>query len=740
MNLEDSLRIILGFVFFFFVAVAFPVQAQDTLPEKDKPLKIGVALSGGGAKGFAHIGVLKVLEEAGIQVDVITGSSMGSIVAGLYAIGYTPARLEELAINQQWKEIVNGRPLQQYHSIFNKQYASQTLLRTPLKNGGIGLPQGVVKGHEISMLLNMLTQPYHHISDFSQLPIPFAAVATNLSTGKPAHLNHGYLPLVMQASSAFPGLLEPVSIGSESYIDATTSRSIPVSDARRLGADFIITSDVGSPVKPADSLHAFTDVINQAIRFNHVASNEKQRSLSDIIIKPDITGFSASDFNKAAQLIKIGEQAARKILPRLKALADSVNQRPNTVSPATNSPDALLIEEVIIQGGDASERHRIKKALHFRPPFRMTIAEIENIVNRMYYADLFSDISYRLPKKQQSAGHTLVIDITANNPQMLGLGARYDSEYKTALLLTGTFKRLVNPADALTAHLRLGQQLQLGGTYQLPFSLYPEAGLTIEGRAARSPIDIYNGSWQRSTAKIEQLLFSAGANLAILPDISLGAGVKAEIYNVNESLASIFTFRNTRGLLFGNLSISSNTLNRNRFASRGHKLVFKSSFSNRTWGSAETFSQYLADGRLRVPLSSSISLLSRLTLGRTYGGDDSLPLHYQYYSGGAVPLPAFTDRQYPLLGYDVQQLTNRNLRMLTLGGQLKLPKDIFMQLLWNNASLTEDWTYEINRSDFNSGFGLRFGAQTIIGPAELTLMTQEIDGPYSLRVNVSYSF
>jgi NTE family protein len=733
----QCIRIVLFSILFF--GFFLTANAQDRSPSDSAP-KIGLALSGGGAKGFAHIGVLKVLEEAGLQIDVLSGASMGSIVGGLYAIGYTPAQLEELAINHRWKKILNGRPLRQHHSIFNKPYASQTLLRTPFKNGGIGLPRGVVKGHEISMLLNNLTQPYHHISDFSRLPIPFAAVATDLSTGKPVHLNSGYLPLVMQASSTLPGLLQPVTIDSATYIDATASRNIPVTDARRLGADFIITSDVGSPVKPADSLSAFTDVVSQAIRFNHVASNEKQRRLSDIIIKPDITGFSSSDFSKAAQLIQNGERAARKILPRLKALADSIQQKPDTESPNVNSSDPLLIEEVAIQGGNASQRRWLKKALHFRPPARMTIAEIETIIDRMYYADLFSDISYRLPKKQGSDGHTLVVDIKANDPQMLGLGARYDSEYKTSLLLSGTFKRLMNPRDALTAHLRLGQQLQLGGMYQLPFSLYPEAGLTIEGRADRSLIDLYNGSEQRSTVKVEQLYFSAGANFAILSDLWVGAGVKSEVYNLNEPLANIFTFRDMRGLLLGKLSISSNTLNRSRFASRGHKLMLKSYFSNTAWGSAETFSQYLADGQLQTPLNASISLISRITLGHTYGGDGSIPLHYRYYSGGSVPPPAFKDRQFLLLGYDRQQLSARNLRMLTLGGQLNLPQDFIVQLLWNSASLTDEWTYEIDRSDFNSGIGLRLGKRTIAGPAELILATQEFDGPYSLRISVGYSF
>jgi NTE family protein len=220
----------------------------------------------------------------------------------------------------------------------------------------------------------------------------------------------------------------------------------------------------------------------------------------------------------------------------------------------------------------------------------------------------------------------------------------------------------------------------------------------------------------------------------------VGAGVKSEVYNLNEPLANIFTFRDMRGLLLGKLSISSNTLNRSRFASRGHKLMLKSYFSNTAWGSAETFSQYLADGQLQTPLNASISLISRITLGHTYGGDGSIPLHYRYYSGGSVPPPAFKDRQFLLLGYDRQQLSARNLRMLTLGGQLNLPQDFIVQLLWNSASLTDEWTYEIDRSDFNSGIGLRLGKRTIAGPAELILATQEFDGPYSLRISVGYSF
>src|SRR5699024_527271 len=170
--------------------------------------------------------------------------------------------------------------------------------------------------------------PFHSVSDFTELPIPYAAVATNLASGEGVRLDHGFLPDAMRASIAIPSIFEPVSIDTTSYIDGGVARNIPASDARTLGADIVIASDVSGPLSPVDSLSTFISIMTQSVGFRMDASNKHQLELTDIHIRPDIKKFSSADFDKAKQLIKLGEEAARRMLPQIRQMADSIRQQP----------------------------------------------------------------------------------------------------------------------------------------------------------------------------------------------------------------------------------------------------------------------------------------------------------------------------------------------------------------------------------------------------------------------------
>src|SRR6059058_2654289 len=194
--------------------------------------KVGVALSGGAARGLAHIGVLKVLEEAGVPVDVITGTSMGSVVGGLYAVGYTAAQLDTIVTTEDWYRLLTDPVDRRDLAVERKFTEDHYLLTLPIQRGGIKLPKSVVPGQRISQLLTGLTWSAHAIRDFRALPIPFAAVATDLETGKAVVLDHGFLPDAIRASMALPSVFSPVELADTSVIDGGVIRNLPAQDAR----------------------------------------------------------------------------------------------------------------------------------------------------------------------------------------------------------------------------------------------------------------------------------------------------------------------------------------------------------------------------------------------------------------------------------------------------------------------------------------------------------------------------
>ena len=285
--------------------------------------KVGLVLSGGGAKGVAHIGVLKVLEEAGIPIDCIVGTSMGSIVGGLYAIGYDACAMDTLVRCQDWPFLLSDKVYRYNLPFSEKESTEKYLLSVPIrKKGGISLPSGFISGQNIYNLFSDLTIGYHDSLDFSTLPIPFACVASNLVDGKDVILDKGYLPLCLRASMAIPGVFAPVRQGGMVLVDGGISNNFPVDVARRMGADVIIGVDVQSDLKNEKGLESVTGIIDQLVSFLGIQKYEDNKKLVDIYIKPDVTPYSAASFSRDAidTLIARGEKVARSQWDELMAL------------------------------------------------------------------------------------------------------------------------------------------------------------------------------------------------------------------------------------------------------------------------------------------------------------------------------------------------------------------------------------------------------------------------------------
>src|SRR5438046_6007294 len=281
--------------------------------------RVGVAPSGGATRGLDHIGVLKVLEEAGVPVDVITGTSMGSVVGGLYAVGYTAAQLDTIVTTEDWYRLLTDPVDRRDLAVERKFTEDHYLLTLPIHRGGIKLPKSVVPGQRISQLLTGLTWSAHATRDFRALPIPFAAVATDLETSRAVVLDHGFLPDAIRASMALPSVFSPVDLGDTAVIDGGVVRNLPAQDARALGADVLICSDVTDPLAPRDSIVSLVDVLVQSVSFRVGDSERAERAACDVLIVPDVRAFTRFGFERAGELTAPGAAAARAALPELGA-------------------------------------------------------------------------------------------------------------------------------------------------------------------------------------------------------------------------------------------------------------------------------------------------------------------------------------------------------------------------------------------------------------------------------------
>ena len=264
------------FVFLFLSGIGFSQQQPSPT--------LGLTLSGGGAKGLAHIGVLKVLEENGIAPDYVTGTSMGSIVGGLYSIGYTPAELEDLAATINWNNYFNDGYSRNYLPINERSKADRYQLSFALEDGKVVIPRGFIGGKKILTLLTGLTACVHNQESFDLYTYPFRCVATDLETGEAYVFKEGPLRKGIRASMSIPSAFDPLNYDDRLLVDGLLARNLPVEDAKEMGADIVIAVDVGDPLYPREELTSVLRVLEQTGSYVMVESTEQQRKLADQII------------------------------------------------------------------------------------------------------------------------------------------------------------------------------------------------------------------------------------------------------------------------------------------------------------------------------------------------------------------------------------------------------------------------------------------------------------------------
>ena len=294
---------------------------EDVGAEKNRP-KIGLVLSGGGARGAAHVGVLKVLEQNHIPVDYIAGTSFGAIVGGLYASGYSAVELEEVLANIDWKESLSGRAPREERSFRRKQDDNGFLIKFKIgiKDGKLKLPSGLITPNNLRLTLQDLINEEANVDDFDDLKIPFRAVATDLESGDAVVLGRGDLASAIVASMAVPALFPPVNFEGQLLVDGGVSNNVPVNVAREMGADIVIVVDISTPMMKKDDIGSLTKVVDQLILImtnQNTAAQLASLSENDILIRPDLDDIGFADFERALEVIPRGEDAAQRVLTRL---------------------------------------------------------------------------------------------------------------------------------------------------------------------------------------------------------------------------------------------------------------------------------------------------------------------------------------------------------------------------------------------------------------------------------------
>ena len=458
-----------------YCVLIFPllILSQERLENKD--VKVGLVLSGGGAKGLAHIGALKVIEEAGVKIDYVTGTSMGAIVGALYASGYSANQLDSIFKNTDFESLIQDNVPRSAKTFYEKEDSERYALTLPFNKFKISIPQAISGGQSIYNEFVRLLYHVKEVDDFSKLPIPFLCVATDVETGDQILLDKGYLPEAILASGTFPSLFRPVEINGRVLIDGGVVNNYPIGELKKMGADVVIGVDVQHGLSDRESLLSATEILLQINNYRTVRDMQKKSAQTDIYITPDIKDYSVIDFDMGKVIIDRGEEAARLQMDELMKISKAPNIKwPKII--AARVKDTLLVNELMIQGNYNYSRAYIKGKLRFNVDDNITFEKLQQGINNLSATGNFRSIKYQLLDNGNGVG--LLLNVKENPDKMfIRLGVHFDDLYKSAGIVNLTRKNVLMDDDVASVDFIIGDNLRYNLEYYVDKGFYWSFGI-----------------------------------------------------------------------------------------------------------------------------------------------------------------------------------------------------------------------------------------------------------------------
>lgn len=468
------MRHILCTFFIFLTTLSFS-QIGDSLLENNKDISVGLVLSGGGAKGLAHIGVLKAIEQAGVKIDYIAGTSTGAIVGALYAAGYTAAQLDVMFKKVDFSTLIQDQVPRRAKTFNEKDESIKYALTLPFDGLEISFPTGLSNGQNIYNLFSKLTSHVNHLTDFSKLPIPFLCVATNAENGEMVLLENGYLPRAVSASGALPTLFNPVVINDMILIDGGIVNNYPIKELKAKGVDVIIGVDVQDGIKKKKDLTSALDIVLQVNNYTSVKQMQTKIKDTDVFIKPNIEEFSVVSFDDANRIVQAGFEAANQVTQKLERIAQQQTPRA-ALKPVPHSKEDLYIKQVVIEGNQQYTAAYILGKLKLKTPATVSYSSFVEGVNNLSATGNFDDIDYRFVKDQSNHYTVFFKVIESKSKMVLRLGAHYDPLFDTGVLLNVTRKQFLTNNDIASLDVIVGDNLRYNFNYYIDKGFYWSLG------------------------------------------------------------------------------------------------------------------------------------------------------------------------------------------------------------------------------------------------------------------------
>ncbi|WP_106828545.1 patatin-like phospholipase family protein [Parabacteroides pacaensis] len=724
---------------FFILAILSLIVSGNFAQRK----KVAVVLSGGGAKGIAHIGALKVIEEAGIPIDYVIGTSMGSIVGGLYSIGYDAKMLDSLARNEKWSFLLSDQVLRQYMSLPERERADKYLVSYPFsKDKDKRLPTGLIKGQNLGILFAGLAIGYED-KDFSKFPIPFACVASDVVNGKKVILDKGSLPEAMRASMAIPGVFTPVRKDSMLLVDGGIVDNFPTDIAKMYGADIIIGVDVQSGYKGIDELNSVADILGQIVDFFSVDEYDNNVKLATVHIHPDLKGYTAADFNPVDvdTFLVRGERAAREKWNELIKVRRQLGL-PDSIVPAPYKRyvtlDTIPIGKITFTGSTQKDEYRLLRRAHLKKDGEVTLPELNRSIAELYGTKEYSTIDYSFIGGPR---YNLEISMKENPQSLLAFGLRFDSEELASILLNAT----VNLNTKYSSQISLTGRINVCPYVKVDYSIENnyQKRFNVSYMFQHNDIDFYTHGKKTQNSNFRRQTVELGFADVYWQNFMYQVGLRFEYFNHRSILRNSDDTEigdaRAKGIFSYYGLLKYETYNNSYFPTKGMSVHADYSLytdNMTTYDGHSPFSALSASYGIAVPLNERFTLLpalyGRVLIGH-YVANPYINVIGGTYFGKYLP------QQIPFAGINHAEMIDNSVVVLRAGLRYHIGGNHYATAIANGGTQENDF-FDLLNGRYMWGGSIGYAYNSKFGPLEAILGVSNWTKKLEVYVSLGYTF
>jgi NTE family protein len=720
--------------------------------------KVGLVLSGGGAKGISHIGVLQAIDSAGLKIDYLTGTSMGSIIGGMYAIGYSGKEIEKISENLDWDIILSNKPNYSDISIDEKDEYGQYSVELGIKDFKPQIATGLIESEELWLTLNELFLPVYNIKDFSKFNIPFKCIATDLSDGKAVVLSEGEVVTAMRSSMAIPSVFTAIGYDSTKLVDGGIIRNFPVKDIKNMGADIVIGVNLFTGLPDISKLNNLLDVFYQITQYRDAEDLVEEKKLCDVIIEPSVGEYSAGSFDATDEIMRIGKEIGKLYYPYFKHLADSLNNLyPIEYNPNGRLPkiDNIVIDEIDFEGIQYTSKSLLLDKIQIKPGKSYTAGQINKGFRKAYSSRYYDNVFYEL--KPTAPGHAiLVCKVKESLLTQIKLGLSFHSYSGAALLANFTVRNLLLDKSRTMFKIAVGEYFRLLVEHRQAFGPKADNFINLSFRSDNLPLNIYDDAQKISLYHVKYSQFDLNYTKVFGTDWSLSAGIKYQRTSFSPDVADNLRVSGNAKNYYTYLKSESRTTDRNNFPTRGYEFVTEAGVVFNRKAKIEIYNEgvttdtsEIVDGkpefyRFMVNFSNYHAINEKFVF--LYNLQADLTLNSQgfifdkFYMGG---IQQILDKQSVFVGLNEGQITTTSLTSALVGLQYNFVGSLFLTAkantaVYNFSTFTD--IYDEDMLKWINGFSLGLGYNLGVLPMEFTAMySPEIGTVYS-SVKIGFIF